>query len=146
MPRLTFQQRELPILDAVVEALDDGVRADVSHIEAKTGLDPATIQAGIRALLTAGYITQIVDRSSLQGSSIGAVVAVSGAARQVVGTWPSPEHRADELVAILRELANRVPDQETKGRLRTVAEQFGGMSRDLRVDVMAAVVSKQLGA
>jgi hypothetical protein len=142
----TWYNRELPILNAIVEILDQGgPSAKATEIETATGLPAGTVQAGLRALHDGDYFTQITGEGSLVGPAVQAVAGVTREARQAVGAWPSPEQRADEFLRELVELADRIPDEDTRGRLRKVAGYLGSTGRDLLVEVTATAATKAMG-
>ena len=64
--------------------------------------------------------------------------------RRTVGLWPSTES-VDALVDALRQAEETTNDPEEKTLLRRAGGAIGSVSRDIMVDVIAAVVSRQSG-
>ncbi|MDQ3381579.1 MAG: hypothetical protein M3546_14905 [Actinomycetota bacterium] len=64
------------------------------------------------------------------------VRAVSPEGRRAVGTWPSADAVLADLVAALREAADREPDPEKKGALRRLADEIAGIAHDVAVNVL----------
>ena len=67
----------------------------------------------------------------------GLVPRVYERTRRELGSWPSPEGVLDQLVAALREAAEREREPDRKGRLRAAADALGSVARDLAVRVIA---------
>ena len=122
----TWEQRDLPVLDAIVRYFDEedsAVIPDVATFAEITRMDPGQVGRAVRALM-----------------------GVTDEARQAVGQWPSPEVWVDRLVQALREAAEREPDPEKKGRLRAMAEGLGGFARDVAVGVLSGGITQTMGS
>jgi hypothetical protein len=81
---------------------------------------------------------------SLGGRTDFLVNGITERGRRAVGLWPSGEG-VDALVDALRKAENTTDDPEEKTVLRRAAGAVGSVSRDIMVDVVAAVVSRQSG-
>jgi hypothetical protein len=104
MAEPTWDDRDLPILVALVEMFDAGGSfIQPEEIAAKTGIDVQTIQVGLRALMYSDpeYVG-VTSFDTFEGQAVACVNYVTGADRRVVATWPTPEGRATEIVALLR--------------------------------------------
>jgi hypothetical protein len=64
--------------------------------------------------------------------------------RRAVGLWPSGES-ADALVEALRQAEELTDDPEERTLIRRAAGAIGSVSREIMVDVVAAVVARQSG-
>jgi hypothetical protein len=138
----TWEQRDLPVLDAIVRYYDEddsAVIPDVGTFAEITGMDPGQVARAVRALSPRFIKTQ----ATLGGLMEVGIMGVTDEARQAVGQWPSP---AVWVVQALREAAEREPDPEKKGRLRAMAEGLGGFARDVAVGVLSGGITQSMGS
>src|SRR5690348_18291442 len=75
----------------------------------------------------------------------GFVGAVTPAARQAVGQWPSGENLVQQLIDGLTVAAEREADPDRKNGLRQAAGLLGGAVRDVAVGVAQAYADRRLG-
>jgi hypothetical protein len=117
----TWDARDLPILRAIVEMSDDGAwYIDPPAIAEYTGLGVETVNTGLRALaLENPPFFEYSDRTAMGQSQreIGGIHNPTGHARRMVGTWPKPEDRIAEMIAVLLEAAEREPEVLPRPRL-----------------------------
>jgi hypothetical protein len=102
----TWEQRDLPVLDAIVRYFDEddsAVIPDVATFAEITGIDPGQVGRAVRALSP----RFIKTAPGLGGLTEVGIMGVTDEARQAVGQWPSPEVWVDRLVRALREAAER---------------------------------------
>lgn len=69
------------------------------------------------------------------------VGGVTGHARRTVGAWPTPESLTDRLAAAFVEAAEAETEPTKKGKLRSAAEFFGGVGKDVSSEVIAKVIT-----
>jgi hypothetical protein len=140
----TWATRDLPVLETVVAYFEEhlgGLLPEVSDIAPLVGLPDEDVYRALRAL------DGVYLRFDLSGGPLGGAVGeVYPAARPAVGQWPSAEVWADRIVRDLAAAAEREPDEAQKSRLRAAVEAIGGAGRDVFVEVVANVISKQAGA
>ncbi|GAA1822070.1 hypothetical protein HC028_23170 [Planosporangium flavigriseum] len=147
MVNSTWEDRDLPVLRAIVEKWDEGVNTVTpAGIAARTGLPEDVVQRALLALDREDppFFTP-VDGSTLVGKHISGVKEPTGHARRTVGTWPTPEALADRLVQALAQAADNEPDEEKRGWLKKTAAWFGSAGRDVAVDIASSVVTKSAG-
>src|SRR5687768_4558085 len=141
----TWEQRDLPVLDAVVRYYDEHDGPEIPDVEtfAKlTRMDPGQVGRAVRALSP----RFIKTGPALGGLTEVPIMGVTDEARQAVGQWPSAEVWVDRLVQALREAAEREPDPERRGRLRAMAEGLGGFARDVAVGVLSGGITQSMGS
>jgi hypothetical protein len=141
----TWEQRALPVLDAIVRYFDEHDGPEIPDVEtfAKlTGVDAGQVGRAVRALSPRFIKTQ----ASLGGLMEVPIVGVTDEARQAVGQWPSPVVWVERLVQALREAAEREPDPERRGRLCALAEGLGGFARDVAVGVLSGGITQTMGS
>jgi hypothetical protein len=141
----TWERRDLPVLDAIVRYFDehDGPEIPDAGTFAKlTGVDAGQVGRAVRALGPRFVKTG----PGLGGLTELPIMGVTDEARQAVEQWPSPEIWVERLVQALREAAEREPDPERRGRLRTMAEGLGGFARDVAVGVLSGGSRRALAA
>ncbi|MBM2621188.1 hypothetical protein JIG36_37370 [Actinoplanes sp. LDG1-06] len=139
----TWENRDRPVLGAIVELCDEGsFSVTPEDVAARLDMPLLPVQSSFRAL-------EFEDGDPFFYRNLGvsgrAVQHVTGKARRAVGSWPSPEVMAGRLVAGMEQAAEREPDEENRSLLRRTAEWFGGAGRDVAVDVAAAVINRQIG-
>lgn len=139
--------RDLPVLVAVVEALQDfdqaftgGVRA--SSIADRTGVALPAVVLSFRTLDDAGLIE--VTKVMGGGGANWRAVRVSGRALQLVGAWPTPEGMAERILRELEAAAEAEPDAEKRGKLRAAAAVLGRGAVDTTSNVLAAVIARAM--
>ncbi|NGO11465.1 hypothetical protein G5C60_28645 [Streptomyces sp. HC44] len=142
----TWVERDLPVLDALVQQVDAAGGAsfpELRDITDETGLDVTDISKAALALDSAGYIT--LERTM---GPVGSwyVKRISKEARQAVGQWPTAEQLIDTLIQRLGEAADEEADPEQRSRLREAADTAGGVARNVFVDVLSSVIAKSMGA
>jgi hypothetical protein len=141
----TWESRDLVVLEAAVKYLDEHAGHSLpegSDLQELTGLSMDDVR---RALL------------ALDGVYLGIQMVMDGGtgthwfvehvypnARLAVGQWPTPETLADRLVQALALAADKEPDEEKRGLLKTTASWFSNAGRDVLVDVTAAVINRQI--
>ncbi|RKN48232.1 hypothetical protein [Micromonospora endolithica] len=144
----TWESRELPVLRAIVEISDEGVRdMDSRDVAKRVGLDLETTLVALFAL--AGErppLFKYEDASDFDGRDMCLIREPSGHARRTVGTWPTPETLADRLVQAMQQAADQEPDEEKRGWLRKTADWLGSAGRDIAVDVAGTALAKTVGA
>jgi hypothetical protein len=140
----TWEQRDLPVLDAIVRYFDEedsAVIPDVATFAEITGKDPSQVGRAVRALSP----RFIKTGPGLGGLTEVPIMGVTDEARQVVGQWPTPEAVADRIVIALLDAAERESDERKRSKLRVAAETLGSFGRDLLINVAANVATKPIG-
>ena len=119
----TWSWRELPLLREALPLVDAGEQPGLTALAKAVGITQEEARAAAAALEP-----EFISMRWMPGSGSpplhGMVTAVHGPARRALGTWPSPEGIADQLVAALRDAADRTDDPEEEGRLRDAAEEL----------------------
>ena len=144
MAKDTWFSIDLPVLDAIVDYLEDSdpsLRPQLYDIAERTGIGEDDVVRAAKRM--DGVYIELEHRFGPQRDL--AVTAVSPEARMVTGQWPSAETMAARIIAGLEEAADREPAEETRGRLREAANVLGATVRDLSTNVLASVIAKQLG-
>lgn len=107
-----------------------------------TELEDDEVIAALKGLLH-GYIVG-KPMETMGGTIDFFVTDLTERGRRSVGLWPSGES-ADALVDALRQAEELTEDPDEKTMIRRAAGAIGSVSRDIMVDVVAAVVSRQSG-
>ncbi len=140
-----WHSRDLPVLLCVarLEGRDAPVgTSDMVAIELEIPEEEAT--TALLALDDGRYIKAITGGATL-GSGPGVLaVDLRERGRRVVGLWPG-EDAADSLVDALRQAEDATSDPEERTAIRRAWSSLGGVSRDVMVDVVAAVIARQSG-
>lgn len=144
---MTWETRDLPVLRALVQAVDEGVGAPIRSDEVirRTGFDADTVQGALWAL--AGELPPFFeyrDASTYGGRDL-TVVQLTGHARRTAGTWPTADAWADRLVEALTEAAAQETDEAKRGKLRRAADVLGGLGRDVLAEVVTGAIARGVG-
>lgn len=143
----TWDARDLPILRVIVEMCDGGAPfVGIEDIVERTELDVETVKTGLWALAKEQPpFFEYINMPGLYGSDIGGIRNPTGHSRRTVGTWPKPEDRVAEMIAMLWDAAEREPDPHQKSILRKAAEYVAGVPRDVAVGFLIAVATAKGG-
>lgn len=130
MTQDTWDERDLPILEAVVaaEADNPGGIDRVADLVPRTGLDHQQVLVGVRALKEADFITATDASGALEGGLVDFLgIRPLERGRRATGQWPV-EDLGTELVDLLDAQVNAASseDERTKWeRLRNAAADIG---------------------
>jgi hypothetical protein len=134
----TWHRRDLPVLRAVVRRYDEtGEPVKIKTVVDDTGLAAEDVQRAARALADA----YLVDTWKLHGGYAAFFKKVSAEARQLAGSWPSPDNGADRLIAALEKLVREAPTEDERTRAQKVLDFFTGAGRDIAVSVATSVIT-----
>ncbi len=138
-----WASRDFPVLIEIGRRLDDDQYAlQSANIAASLEIPEKEVVKAIDALSPA-YIDGEVRRY-LGGNARAVSHGLTERGRRAVGLWPSGE-AADALIDALRQAEEATDDPEERTLLRRAAGAVGSVSRDIMVDVVAAVVARQSG-
>ena len=135
--------RDFPVLLAAarkVDALHLNVRA--SELADELGMSPDDVMSALIAL-DPTYVETKEDRRGPNILANVAVLRLTERGRRAVGLWPG-EDSADALVRVLEAAADAEADPVEQGKLRKAAKAVGTVSRDVLVEIVAAVASRQM--
>lgn len=139
----TWLNRDMPVLEAAVALLEESrVPVSDSDIAARTGIDRQRVMKALEALEEDFLDVGWDDRANLRVS--GAVASCTSAARRATGQWPSAESLAERAIAIVDERIENATDEGERSRWVKLRDGLAGAGRDLVVDVMGAVASRQI--
>ena len=135
----TWATRELPVLDATVNLLEESYMVTVSDIAARTQLDAPSVARALEALDPA-----YVDfRKTTTGGdpTFWYVHKVTPQARRAVGQWPTPDSFVTRLAEELSAAAAQEEDIERKGLLSYAARLIGDTLREAVVRAAGQVLA-----
>jgi hypothetical protein len=143
---MTWETRDLPVLRAIVRASDEGIEyIEPDEIMRRTGFDESTVQLALWALGKEfppyfEYIDASTDSKYMMSIS-----NPSGQARRVVGTWPTPDAWAEQLIKALNDAADKEPDPERKGKLRRAADAVASLGGQVLGGVITTYITHTAG-
>ena len=138
----TWASRDLPVLDAIVTALEEDFRVSAAQIAAATGLPADEVVKAFYALQWT-YTGQVQARMG-GGPNAFFIDEVTGAARREVGQWPTAEGLIEQLAAAMTDAAERESDPEQKSRLTTVARELGGAGKAIAINVASVFLEHRM--
>ncbi len=138
----TWFSRDLPVLDVTVRLMDERLAPiDPALVAETTGLPLRDVARALVAM-EGSYV--VVKWGNAQ-AGMGRVQAVTAAARQTVGQWPSAENMASRILETLDARIEEAPTEAERSRWVKIRDAVGGAGRDLLVDVMGSVITRQIG-
>lgn len=143
---MTWETRDLPVLKAVVELSDEGIAyIKPDSIVERTGLATDQVQLALQALdnEVTPYFESI--HAGAEEPLIIVVKDVTGAARRAVGTWPTAEGLARQIIDGLLAAAEAEPDEEKRNRLKQTARFLDTSALGILIGVAGNIVSQRLG-
>jgi hypothetical protein len=138
----TWFSRDLPVLDATVALLDEGVDSpEVRDIAQRSGLEITDTARALEALNG-----EYVALQMMMGDPAGWFVRkVTSAARRAVGQWPTPEGLVDALAEAFGNAAEQEPDADRQSRLRQVGAFLSSTGRGVATEVVSQVILRSAG-
>jgi hypothetical protein len=141
----TWTSRDLPVLDAVVQLLDEspgGLLLGQQVVE-RTGMDPVDVERAVWAL-SPGYVILGQQMAAEGGIGMQCLDGVTAEARRVVGQWPTGESLVDQLASGIAQAAEQEADPEQKRRLLAIARDLGGAAKTIAINVVSEVLEHRL--
>lgn len=139
-----WHSRDFPVLLEVARTIDGGSSSiDRETIGRHLCFEVADVQRALGALNQAAYIEDAPARF-VGGRPGSFVTTLTERGRRAVGIWPSGEN-VDALIDALRQAEQATADPAEQGRIRQAAGALMSVSREVMVDVIAAVVAKHTG-
>lgn len=139
----TWASRDLPVLDAVVTALEDDYRVNAAQVAAAvTGIAADDVVKAFYALQ--GTFTGQVTVHMGTGPQRFFVGAVTADARRAVGQWPTAEGLIATFAAGITRAAEGEGDPERRRRLLAVARELAGAAKTIAVNVASEILEHRL--
>lgn len=136
--------RDYPVLRELTRLIDEhGASIGAGDVADALGMDPDLVQKAGRALERRGLVS--LQAKSADGNFY-LFGDVSGAAYLITGLHPDGDDALSRLIDGLRQAAEQTGDEDERGRLRRAADALGSVTRDIGVQVLTAVITKQAGA
>lgn len=130
--------RDFPVLVAAARRFDEGESTvRVEDLAADTGLTKEEIERAGMALERRG----LVETMGVAQMPVLRLRNLSGQAYLLTGLHPDGDDAVSQLVSALRQAADQTSDPTEKGRLRTMADNAGAVSRDVLAGVLTAVIT-----
>jgi hypothetical protein len=139
----TWAARDLPVLDATIDLLEQSFMVTVTDIAARTNLTPSIVAAALEALDP----VYVDFRKTTTGGDprYWYVFKVTPEARRAVGQWPTAEALASRLAEELAAGARDEPDAQRQGLLAYAARLVGETLRDATVRAAGRVLAPAFG-
>lgn len=140
-----WHTRDLPVLATAARFGGRDIDLTIGDlVRIELDLSEEEVLDAFRALDDAGYLEAVIGGATLGSSGGVFAVHLRERGRRALGIWPS-EEGVDALIEALEQAADATADPEEKTLLRRAGGQIGMVSRDIMVDVVAAVVARQSG-
>ena len=135
----TWESRDLPVLEAVVEECEREHATDPHTIVRATGLEFDQVQRALRAL--SSEVPPLFKAEAKANGGMSMVWGPTGEARRRVGAWPTPDGLAGRIVEALGEAAERTPDPEEGTRLREAGRALANVGQAALAGVISNVLT-----
>lgn len=139
-----WHSRDYPVLVEAARAIDDGGQPDGEAISAALAITSSEVDRALEALIEARYVDRHAPTGPRRSVPRPHTFTLTERGRRAVGIWPSGED-VDALIDALRQAEDAVEDPEERKLIRRAAGAVGSVSRDVMVDVIAAVATRQAG-
>lgn len=144
MVERTWETRELPLLEAVVEAHEaERPIGNVQRLAELLGAEVEEMRRSLEALYDDAYVTG-ANGSSWQGGFDLINIRPTPKARRLVGQWPS-EDRYDAVMELLAVQIEGETDEERRTLLQRLQGAISDAPRAVAVSVLSAVLKGGLG-
>lgn len=141
-----WSARDFPVLLALARRSEEHGPDDVDlravATVAKLPLDQ--VERSFDLLEKSQYLEAVWGPMMLSGDRQLHAVDLTERGRRAVGIWPSATG-ADALIDALRSAEEATQDPEERSAIRRAWSALGSVSRDVLVDVTAAVIARQSG-
>ena len=139
----TWHRRDLPVLVEVADRVERGERGiRARHIATAMGWEFEAVAVAIEALSTKYIEARPLD--AWGGRYDWGVTGLTEPGRRAAGLWPDGDG-VDALLEALRQAEEGTDDAEERTLIHRAAGAIGSVSRDVMVDVLAAVIARQSG-
>jgi hypothetical protein len=137
----TWARRDLPVLSAIVSALEDQADVSAAQVARVTGIPGEDVVKAFRAL--EGTYTRV---EAILGEGPGSVFVtrVTPAARLAAGQWPTAGTVVEKIAAALEHAADREPGRQRSDELRSVADGLRGEAQAIAVSVIEEMLRPHL--
>lgn len=145
---MTWETRDFPVLQAIVDLTEVGAGLiRPTQIAKHLDMDETAVQRALAALADEQPpFFSYADERSLSGPrEIDAIHSPTGHARRAVGSWPTAERLAKQIIAGLEEAAKAEPDEEKKARLKQTALFLTNSGWNVILGVAGNAVSGGIG-
>ncbi|WP_201732784.1 hypothetical protein [Acidithrix sp. C25] len=142
----TWFERDLPILEAIIELLNEKrphSLLSINEVAEHLSRSKEEVYAAAHAL-GEEYITL---REFLTGGDPGPylVTAVTSAARRASGQWPSEELVIESLIRGVQIAIESETDPEKRSKLKQFLDSAVGVSREVLVGILTTTLTQKIG-
>jgi DNA-binding MarR family transcriptional regulator len=143
MAELDWNERAVPILEAVYRAEEQGERPNPDAIAAEIGLAPAVTSRTVAALVRAEYLDGAPSNSL--GDTFGGYsdLVLREKGRRAIGQWPAGPTEA--LIASLEQRITDATDPEERSRLERYRDATLAFVRDVGSQVAGTIIGTASG-
>lgn len=144
--RLTWDEREQLILEAIRDLEDDDPDLQNGVIEQATGLSEKDVGLGLQALIDDDYIAGSDGQTFAE--AVGAYVVgarLAPKARRHLRQWPNPEDARDALLQVLDDALERTEDPEEQTALEQAKRGIRSLTGKVITELSVALIKRASG-
>jgi hypothetical protein len=135
----TWNEREVPILEAVYAAEERGERPDPDGIAAVTGLDPDVVIRSVGGLVQSQHLDGIESHGLGQMFPTYLALLLLERGRRAIGQWPPGP--GDAFLTALNRLIASEPDPDERSRLVKLREAATDVAKQVLAGAIVAAGS-----
>jgi hypothetical protein len=141
MVESTWLSRELPVLKAIVEAMEEhpDSEARLAELAQRSGLPLPDVDRAMKMLWVAR--PRYFEGIAVEAETIPVcVTSVTERALRETGQWPDPESLVRSLIEALNTAAEAEADPDQKSRIMQVAETLKGIALQVAIGWAAGAI------
>jgi hypothetical protein len=141
MVESTWLSRELPVLNAIVEAMEEhpDSEARLEELAQRSGLPLPVVDLAVKKLWAAR--PRYFEGIAIEDETIlVCVTSVTERALRETGQWPDPESLVRSLIETLSKAAEIEADPDQRSRLTQAAETLKGVALQIAIGWAAGVI------
>jgi hypothetical protein len=141
MPGRTWEEREIPILEAIVDANESGSPIeDLDALTSIVGITRGQVEVAVELLIDDDYVQ--APNASQMGRKEWLQLRPTPRAMRVIGSWPLEPFA--EIVAVLDELIAAEPDAAKRSGLEKVRDGFLEVGPGVATSVISSFAQRAL--
>ncbi|MER7500467.1 hypothetical protein AB0L05_27795 [Nonomuraea pusilla] len=145
---MTWETRDFPVLQAIVDLTEVGAGLiRPAQIAEHLDMDETAVQRALAALADEQppFFSYSDERPLAGPREIDGIHSPTGHARRTVGSWPTAERLAKQIIAGLEAAAATEPDEEKRSRIKQTAAFLANSGWNVILGVAGNAVSKGIG-
>jgi hypothetical protein len=141
----TWHSIDLPVLTAIVIAEQSGEDVQIAARREAKGISDETFNRHIQLLHSDGYIEAAIRTHVKGGIESVTIHRALPKAYRAAGAWPNSDSMIQDLLLALQQAEEAEPDSIERGKIRAAMSAIVSFTSATVANVVAPLLSKQLG-